>query len=69
MATSNKPQQVGENIQVETTEDEIIIRIKRDYDGGPSTSGKTLIVASSKGNKQVTQDGIILGLNAYRYRK
>lgn len=69
MATSNKPQQVGENIQVETTDDEIIIRIKRDYDGGPSASGKTLIVASSKGNKQVTQDGIILGLNAYRYRK
>lgn len=37
----------------------------------PSTSGKTLVVASSKGNKQTeaTVEGqpVIIGLNAYIY--
>lgn len=67
MASSNKPLEIGENVKVETTDDEIIIRIKRAHRG--NFNGKTIRVASTLGNKQVTQEGIIVGLNAYVYPK
>lgn len=32
---------------------------------GPSASGKTVIVATTSGNKQIEGSDVILGLNAY----
>lgn len=66
-APRNNIQKVGENIEVEVTPDEIVIRIKKDHRGEVSASGKTIRVASTLGNKQVTQEGIIVGINAYVY--
>jgi hypothetical protein len=63
----NQIQRPGENVQIETTDDKIIITIDRHVRLGPSASGKTTGVASTRGNVKVTADGIYLGLNAYIY--
>lgn len=63
----NALQQHGDNVQVETTDDYIIITIDRRQRFGPSASGKTIVVATTRGNARVTADGIRLGLNAYIY--
>ena len=34
--------------------------------GGASASGKSIVVASTKGNQSVTPDGLKVGLNVYR---
>lgn len=48
---------------------ELVVRIPLNQPPVPSTSGKTLVVASTRGNKQteVEVDGqpVTLGLNAY----
>jgi hypothetical protein len=48
---------------------ELIIRIPMDNPPRPSSSGKTLIVASSGGNQATTAtvngQAVIVGLNAY----
>ncbi len=61
----NAIQHHGDNVQVETTDDKIIITIDRHKRLGPSASGKTIGVASTRGNVKITADGIYLGLNAY----
>lgn len=65
MKAKNVIQHHGDNVQVETTETHIIITIERKTRLGPSASGKTIVVASTRGNVRVTADGIVLGLNAY----
>ncbi len=65
--SNSKAQKIGENVTVELTDDQVIIRIDRKHRGEVSASGKTIRVASSLGNKPITADGIILGLNAYVY--
>jgi len=57
--------QVGENVTVEETPEEIIIHIKKDHRGERSSSGKTVRVASTLGNKKIGNTEIFLGLNAY----
>jgi hypothetical protein len=51
--------------------DDLVIRIKRNQVPSKSSTGKTLIVASSSGNVQtdLEVDGkpVIIGLNAYIY--
>ncbi|MGE0227474.1 MAG: hypothetical protein AB7I38_04005 [Dehalococcoidia bacterium] len=37
-----------------------------DNDEGLSSSGKTRIVASTRGNQEIGDTGVFLGLNAYR---
>jgi len=41
--------------------DEIVIRVKKDGDYGPSKSGKTKIVATTGGTLRVS--GLMIGLN------
>ena len=67
MAEQNTAQHHGSNVQVETTDTHIIITIDRRARFGPSSSGKTIVVASTRGNARVTADGIRLGVNAYVY--
>ncbi|MFX1295305.1 MAG: helix-hairpin-helix domain-containing protein [Promethearchaeota archaeon] len=45
----------------------LIIDTTKDY--GFSTSGKSIIVASSKGNKQIEETGIFVGLNVFKIHK
>jgi len=67
MSDKNTVQHHGDNVQVETTDTHIIITIDRQARFGPSVSGKTIVVATTRGNVRVTSDGIRLGLNAYIY--
>jgi hypothetical protein len=52
------------NIKVAVDGDILVLRIDLSKNFGKSKSGKSVIVASSKGNKEVV-DGFILGLNIY----
>jgi len=44
----------------------ITVDLKQDH--GPSKSGKTIIIASTQGNKAVQDTGATIGLNIYRKR-
>ena len=46
--------------------DEVVIRFRLDGDEGLSSSKKTRIVASTRGNQPVEGTDIFVGLNAYR---
>ena len=43
----------------------IQVNLKKEF--GLSKSGKTIVVASTKGNKPVEDTGCIIGLNVYKY--
>lgn len=57
------------NVQTAVSKDGKTLTIKIDLtqDFGFSASGKTIIVGSTAGNKTVTPDGVVLGLNCYKY--
>lgn len=55
--------EIGENILINEDEENLIIKIKKDHRGERSSSGKTIRVASTLGNKLV--GGIYIGINAY----
>ncbi len=48
---------------------EVIVRFSLDGDEGLSSSKKTRIVASTRGNQQIEGTDVFLGLNAYRMVK
>jgi hypothetical protein len=56
---------LGENVRVEVRGDEAIITIKLSHRGRPSSSGKSIIVASTEGNKTIPGTEVILGMTAY----
>jgi len=57
------------NAKLTVSPDQILtITVDLKEDHGPSKSGKTIIIASSQGNKPVQQTGAIVGLNIYRKR-
>ena len=43
------------------------ITVKLDETHGPSKSGKTIVVASSRGNKRIEGTDCFFGLNIYKY--
>jgi len=45
----------------------LTIVVDLDREGVPSGSGKTQVVATSRGNKEIGNTGTFLGLNVYRY--
>ena len=55
------------NCKVKVIDDELIITIDLTKDFGPSKTGKTIVVASTKGNKPIGDTDCILGLNVYKY--
>ena len=58
-----------QNIKTEVKGNILTIKVKLDAKTKPSASGKTLIIASSKGNKQIDgTDGVIMGLNIYKFK-
>ena len=57
---------IGQNIQVEVTKDnKAVITIDLNHRGGPSSSGKSIIVATTSGNVTIPGTSVVLGLNAY----
>jgi len=58
---------LGEGIHCVVEGDIMTMTVDLSKNFGPSASGKTLIIASSKGNVQVPGgNGAVIGLNVYR---
>jgi hypothetical protein len=56
---------IGQNIQIEVKGDKAIITIDLSKRGGLSSSGKSVIVATTSGNVTIPGTQVVLGLNAY----
>jgi hypothetical protein len=55
-----------QNIKTSVKDNILTIKVKLDAKTTKSASGKSLIIASTKGNKPVGNDGVIMGLNIYK---
>jgi len=64
------PQNIGKNIKATVKGSTLTIVVDLDADFGPSSSGKTILIASSEGNQTVAKNSkgqeVKLGLNLYR---
>jgi len=62
--------QYGQNVEVSLQEGKkgkrLVIEVDLSVKGEPSNSGKSIVIASTKGNKAVLEAGVVLGLNVYR---
>ena len=59
---------VGQNVTMSVEGNILTVKIDLSKDFGPSASGKTISIASTKGNVVVPgNDGIKIGINAYKY--
>ncbi len=54
-----------ENVKMEIKGDKLIIEVDLKHRGGVSSSGKSISIASTKGNKDIGKDNIKIGLNVY----
>ena len=54
------------NAELKVTGDKLTITVDLSKDFGPSNSGKTIIVATSSGNKPIEDTGAVIGLNTLR---
>lgn len=57
---------LGRNVKVKRVGNVLTLTIDLDKNFGPSASGKSIIVASTGGNKPIGDTGIFLGVNAYK---
>jgi hypothetical protein len=56
-----------QNVQFQREGDLLIVKIDLSKDYGPSASGKTVIVASTRGNARIPgEDEAYIGINAFR---
>lgn len=60
----------GDNVDVSVQDGKkgrrLVIEIDLSIKGTPSKSGKSIVIASTKGNKAIAEAGVMLGLNVYR---
>ncbi len=56
---------IGQNIQIEVKDGKAIITIDLEHRGSLSSSGKSVIVATTSGNVTIPGTTVVLGLNAY----
>ena len=55
------------NVKLETKNNKLTIEVDLSVKGNPSKSGKSLVIASTEGNKLIDPDNkIYLGLNVYK---
>lgn len=57
-----------ENVKMTREGDKLIIEVDMSQDLGPSSSGKTTVIASTRGNAKVPESDAMIGLNVYRRR-
>lgn len=61
---------IGDNVQVEVEDNVLILRVDLSQNFGLSSSGKSIIIASSGGNASVPgNNDIKVGLNVFRPNK
>lgn len=56
-----------ENVKWEVKENKLIIEVDLTKEFGLSKSGKTVTIASTKGNQKIEGTDAVIGLNVYRY--
>lgn len=56
-----------ENVKWEIKDNKLIIEIDLTMDFGPSKSGKTITIASTRGNQTIEGTDAVIGLNVYKY--
>ncbi|MCK4467531.1 MAG: hypothetical protein KAU60_06345 [Desulfobacterales bacterium] len=56
-----------ENVKWEVKDDKLIIEIDLTKEFGLSKSGKTITVASTRGNQKIEGTDAVIGLNVYKY--
>jgi hypothetical protein len=54
------------NVQMDTKGNRLTITVDLSKSFGPSTSGKTIIIASTEGNQPIEGSAAVIGLNVYR---
>lgn len=57
---------IGQNVDVSKTGNKLTITIDLSHKGQPSASGKSVVIASTRGNAFLADAGVSLGLNLYR---
>ena len=56
-----------QNVKWEVKDGKLIIEIDLKTEFGPSKSGKTITIASTRGNQKIEGTDAIIGLNVYKY--
>jgi len=56
-----------QNVKWEIKEGKLIVEIDLTLEFGPSKSGKTITIASTRGNQKIEGTDAIIGLNVYKY--
>ena len=56
-----------ENVKWEVKDNKLIIEIDLTKEFGLSKSGKTVSIASTKGNQKIESTDAVIGLNVYKY--
>ncbi|MDL1964820.1 MAG: hypothetical protein LWW98_10930 [Deltaproteobacteria bacterium] len=56
-----------QNVKYEVKDDKLIIEIDLTKEFGPSKSGKTITVASTRGNQKIDGTDVVISLNLYKY--
>jgi len=56
-----------QNVKWEVKDDKLIIEIDLTMEFGPSKSGKTITIASTRGNQKIEGADAVIGLNVYKY--
>lgn len=56
-----------ENVKWEIKDNKLIIEIDLTKEFGLSKSGKTITIASTRGNKRIEGTDAVIGLNVYKY--
>ena len=56
-----------QNVEWKVDGDKLIIEVDLTKEFGPSKSGKTITIASTRGNQKIEGTNAIIGLNVYKY--
>ena len=56
-----------QNVKWEVKDDKLIIEIDLTMELGPSKSGKTITIPSTRGNQKIEGTDAVIGLNVYKY--
>ncbi len=56
-----------QNVKWEIKDDKLIIEIDLTMEFGLSKSGKTITIASTRGNQKIEGTDAVIGLNVYKY--
>ena len=65
-SSCSSPEAVLKNVDISVQGNILTIKVDLAKEFGPSSSGKTIIIASTEGNLQLPGRGEVVGLNVYR---